>query len=153
MRHAEADPDGPSDHQRPLDPRGIRSVPGIGTALVERGWVPQVVVSSDARRTRETWLYLSEVLGGSPEVRFTAAFYLAGPPEVRTELRSLPADVGTAIVIGHNPGWEEVVYQLCGVRVHMSPASAVLLAVEADDWAQALARGRWRLQDVLRPSR
>lgn len=153
LRHAKSDQysDAPTDHDRPLNPRGIRSAPLIGARLAELGWVPQVVVSSDALRTRQTWDKIADALGGSPEVSFTRSLYLAGPPEVREALAELPDGVETAMVVGHNPGWEEVVFELCGVRVRMTTCNAALLEVEAGSWAEALRRHDWRFEAVLRP--
>ena len=153
LRHAKSDQysDAPTDHDRPINPRGIRSAPLIGAKLAELGWVPQVVVSSDARRTRETWDQMERVLGGEPRVTFTRALYLAGPPEVREALRELPPEIDTAMVIGHNPGWEEVVFELCGIRVRMTTCNAALLEVAADGWSDAMARPDWRFEAVLRP--
>lgn len=153
LRHAKSDQysDAPTDHDRPLNPRGIRSAPMIAAKLAELGWVPQVVVSSDSKRTRQTWDHMKAALGGSPDVRFTSSLYLAGPPEVRQALRELPDGVETAMVIGHNPGWEEVVFELCGVRVRMTTCNAALLEVKADGWDEAMVRQDWRFETVLRP--
>ncbi|MEX1365979.1 MAG: histidine phosphatase family protein [Nannocystaceae bacterium] len=153
LRHAKSDQysDAPTDHDRPLNARGIRNAPLIGARLAELGWVPQVVVSSDALRTRQTWEHMHDALGGTPQVSFARALYLAGPTEVREALRGLPDEVGTAMVIGHNPGWEDVVFGLSGVRVRMTTANAALLEVQAAGWAEAVGRGDWRLDAVLRP--
>lgn len=158
LRHAKSDQysDAPTDHGRPLNPRGIRSAPTIAAKLVELGWVPQVVVSSDATRTRETWEHMEGVLGQGTagdriEPRFTRALYLAGPPEVREALRELAEGVETAMVIGHNPGWEQVVFELCGVRVRMTTCNAALLEVNSPGWTEALGRRDWRFETVLRP--
>jgi len=154
LRHAKSDQysDAPTDHARPLNPRGIRSAPEIGARLAELGWVPQVVVSSDAERTRQTWSKMKEALGGDPEVRFTRELYLAGPDEASVALRDLPDEIATVMVLGHNPGWEQLVYRLCGVRVSMTTCNAALLEVQASRWAEALASADWQLEAVLRPS-
>ena len=153
LRHAKSDQysDAPTDHDRPLNDRGNRSAPLIGAKLAELGWVPQVVVSSDARRTRETWERMKDALGGAPRVELTRSLYLAGPSEVRAALRELGPEVGTAMVIGHNPGWEDVVYGLCGVRVRMTTCNAALLEVKEESWAEALERRDWHFDQVLRP--
>ena len=153
LRHAKSDQysDAPTDHDRPLNPRGIRSAPLIGAKLAELGWVPQVVVSSDSVRTRQTWDRMKDALGGEPEVRFTRDLYLAGPGAVGRALTELPGEIQTAMVIGHNPGWEDVVHELSGVRVRMTTCNAALLELEADTWAEASARPDWHLETVLRP--
>src|SRR5262245_38687424 len=105
MRHAKSawQSQVPSDHARPLNERGRRDAPRVGKRLVELGWVPDHVVGSDSRRTRETWERMQKHF---PEARvsFTRTLYAAGPTELRTEVARLPADVRTVLVLGHNPG-------------------------------------------------
>ena len=62
MRHAKSSwtSGALSDHERPLNARGIRDAPRVGAALVKRGWLPQLVLSSDSERTRETFAGMSE---------------------------------------------------------------------------------------------
>jgi len=57
MRHAKSawQSQAPSDHERPLNERGRRNAPRVGKRLAELGWVPDHVIGSDSRRTRETW--------------------------------------------------------------------------------------------------
>ncbi len=57
MRHAKSSwkHAGLTDHQRPLNKRGRKDAPRVARALIERGWTPRRVLSSDAARTRETW--------------------------------------------------------------------------------------------------
>lgn len=153
MRHAKSSWKDESlrDHERPLNKRGRRDAPRIGAELAQLGWVPQRVISSDATRTRQTFELIAEPLG-EPEVRFTGELYLAGPNEVETVLRELPDEVETALVLGHNNGWEEVVAWLSRHPVTMTTANAALLSVEADTWEAALDRmGEWTLHQVLRP--
>lgn len=153
LRHAESEPDaGKGDHARVLHDRGRRDAAALGQRLRELGWVPQAVVSSDAVRTRETWEHLRTTLGAAPAVSFTRALYLMGIDEIRTALRELPAAVDTAMVIGHNPGWEDAIYALCGVRARMSPCAAALLHTTATTWADAAARSDWQLEELLRPA-
>ena len=55
LRHAKSDwPDVP-DRDRPLAKRGRRDAPKIGRWLREHGYLPDIVICSDARRTRQTW--------------------------------------------------------------------------------------------------
>lgn len=152
LRHAKSDWDteAKGDHARPLDERGRRDAPRVARRLHELGWVPQVVVSSDAARTRETWARMKESIGGTPTVTFTNALYLMGIDEIREALRELPDDVETAMVIGHNPGWEDAVHDLSGVRVRMTTCNAALLHTTGN-WADAVSRGDWELQVLLRP--
>lgn len=154
MRHAKSSwkEPGQRDEQRPLNKRGRRDAPRIGERLAAEGWAPERVLSSTAQRTRETWSLMSAAFAAAPEVSFHDELYLAGPVEVEAALRALPASVETALVLGHNDGWEGVVTWLSGQRVTLTTANAALLSCEAPDWDAAVAAApRWRLHDVLRP--
>jgi len=152
MRHAKSawQSQAPSDHERPLNERGRRNAPRVGKRLAELGWVPDHVIGSDSRRTRETWERMQKHF---PEARvsFTRALYAAGPTELRTEVARLPAGVRTVLVLGHNPGWEEAVKALSGTEVQMTTANVVLLEGAGATWGQALQRGRWSVAGVVRP--
>ncbi|MEM9463183.1 MAG: histidine phosphatase family protein [Myxococcota bacterium] len=153
LRHAKSDwnAGASTDHARPLNGRGRKAAPRVGQHLRELGWVPQVVHSSDATRTRQTWERMHPELGGEPEVTFSRTLYLAGEPEIRAVVASLAASVSTAMLIGHNPGWEDAVTELSGVRVSMTTCNAALLTLTAPTWADAAKRSGWTLEQMVRP--
>ncbi len=153
MRHAKSSwKSGASDdHSRPLNKRGRRDAPRIGEALVDLGWSPQRVLSSDSERTRQTWSLMSGAFNG-PQVSFTRDLYLAGPSEVEEAVGGLPTEVDSVMVLGHNYGWEGVVKWLCGEDVRLTTANAALLEGQGDSWEDALADApSWTLHRVLRP--
>lgn len=151
MRHAKSSwkQEGVDDHERPLNARGQRDAPRVAARLAELGWRPERVVLSDARRTRETWALMAGPLGRPPAVE-TRRLYLAGLGAIRQEARALPDEVGSALLLGHNPGWEEAASALSGDAVGMTTANAALLESGAATWAEALA-GPWRLVALIRP--
>jgi len=157
LRHAKSDwgSEAQGDHARPLNERGRRNAPRVAERLRELGWVPQVVVSSDATRTRETWACMQIAFeaapGGGPSVTFTRSLYLMGIDEIRAALRELPPTVDTVMMLGHNPGWEDAVHELSGVRVRMTTCNAALLHTEAERWSDAATRTDWTLEALLRP--
>lgn len=153
LRHAEAEPDGEGqgDHRRPLHDRGRRDAARVGMRLRELGWVPQVVVSSDATRTRQTWQHMASALGSTPAVTFTRDLYLMGIDEIRAVLREQAVELETVMVLGHNPGWEDAVHALSGVRARMMPCAAALLRTLAETWTAAAERSAWTLDELVRP--
>jgi phosphohistidine phosphatase len=114
LRHAKSDwPDVP-DRDRPLAKRGRRDAPRIGRWLHEHGYQPDVVVVSDAARTRQTWDLVAPELGGSPAVHFEPRAYAASAPTLLYLAQELPARYRTALLIGHNPGLSELATSLAG---------------------------------------
>ena len=156
MRHAKSSWKEPyeSDHARPLKSRGRREALCTAQELVGSGWSPEMVLSSDSTRTQETWVCMAEALNGSPpSTQFTRELYHAGLDTLKTQLCALPDEVKTVLVLGHNPGWEEVVERLTGLTyMVMKTAHAALLHAPAGSWADALAReGAWKLESVIDP--
>ena len=114
LRHAKSDwPDLP-DRDRPLAKRGRRDAPRIGRWLDEHGYQPDVVVVSDAARTRQTWDLVAPELGGSPAVHFEPRAYAASALTLLYLAQELPARYRTALLIGHNPGLSELATSLAG---------------------------------------
>jgi phosphohistidine phosphatase len=155
LRHAKSDwPDVP-DPDRPLAKRGRRDAPVIGRWLREHGYVPDAVVCSIARRTRQTWDLVSAELGGSPSVRFEPRAYAASALTLLYLVRELPPQVASALLIGHNPGIAELAGSLGAAggepRAIRFPTAAVAVLEFAGDWA-ALEPGRARLVDFTTPA-
>ena len=80
MRHAKSSWDSPAknDHERPLNDRGRRDSPRVAQHLAEIGWQPQLILSSDAQRTRETAELMLSVWEAGVAVEFSPELYLAG---------------------------------------------------------------------------
>ena len=105
--HAEAASTGQADLDRPLSPIGLAEAEAAGRWLKERNLLPDCVLCSPSRRTRET---LEAVLGitGFVEKRLEDAVYDATPGTLMglIEARS---EVDRLLVVGHNPGLEQLV--------------------------------------------
>jgi phosphohistidine phosphatase len=159
MRHAKADWPDVADQRRPLAKRGRNDAPVIGRWLREHGYLPDVVVCSSARRTRQTWELVAPELGGSPAVTFDDRAYDAGEMALLYLARELPAWCQAGLLIGHNPAISDLAASLtepaagdanplAGVRF---PTAAVAVLEFAGDWAD-LAPGGARLLDFAAPA-
>ena len=155
MRHAKSswNSAGGPDHERPLNDRGRRDAPRVGAALVEGGWIPDLVLSSDSQRTRETFAGLSESFPSKVEARFLPSFYSDGFGAVQGELPRVSDEITCLLVLGHNPGWESLVEWLSGEDIVMKPATAALLGIDLDPegWGGAIQPGLWKLENVISP--
>src|SRR5690606_30122056 len=109
LRHAHAASaiPGQADLDRPLSPEGLAEAEAAGRWLAEHGLVPDCVLCSPARRTRET---LEAVLGiiGYIDQRLEPSIYEATPGEL-IALADAHCDAERLLVIGHNPGLEQLV--------------------------------------------
>ena len=136
MRHAKSSWDNPAqtDHERPLNNRGERSAPIMGQWLKAEGLTPDLIVCSDARRTRQTADLVAPACGYSGEIMVSEALYLASVSAWRTVLRSLPDGSRTVLCIGHNPGLEELLHDATGKFQEMKTASIARLSLDLPTW-------------------
>nr|WP_223190222.1 histidine phosphatase family protein [Streptomyces sp. TRM68416] len=144
LRHAKsAWPEGVADHRRPLAPRGRRDAPAAGRALAEADLLPGLALCSTAVRARQTWELASAEWGTPPPVRFEPRLYGADVPELLAVVHETAAQVETLLLIGHNPGLEELVVELAGdgmedtldrLRVKFPTSAVAVLAWRGPTW-------------------
>src|SRR3954463_15885238 len=102
------------DHERPLNKRGKKDAPRMGRLLLDEGLVPDLIVSSSAKRCRRT---ADEVMGASSyrgEARITGDLYEADGNKLREFLTTLDDRFNRVLLIAHNPGMEQLVEALIG---------------------------------------
>ncbi|MER7838020.1 histidine phosphatase family protein [Streptomyces sp. NPDC096040] len=160
LRHAKsAWPEGVPDHLRPLAARGRRDAPAAGRALAESDCLPDLAVCSTAVRARQTWDLASGQWGTPPPVRHDRRVYAADVPDLLKVVREVPAEVETLLLVGHNPGLEELVLELAGdglddtleqVRKKFPTSAIAVLAWHGAGWA-ALGPGTALLTEVRVP--
>ncbi|MES5823889.1 histidine phosphatase family protein [Streptomyces sp. RG80] len=157
LRHAKsAWPEGVPDHRRPLAPRGRRDAPAAGRVLAEADFLPDLALCSTAVRARQTWDLASAQWGTPPPVRHDARLYGADVPELLEVVHEVPAEVETLLLVGHNPGLEELVLHLARdglddtlerVRLKFPTAAVAVLAWRGTAW-EALTSGTALLTSV-----
>lgn len=104
LRHAKADrPAGVADIDRPLTERGHADAAAAGAWLASRGYAPDLVLCSPAKRTRQTWHGVAMALTGAPEVRYLPELYADGVDDALDLLTAAPESVRTVLLVGHNP--------------------------------------------------
>ena len=108
LRHAKSAWPDMADSERPLNDRGRRDAPAMGRWLRDCGYIPDVVLCSTARRTRDTWALLAGELDAEPAVRYEQRIYEATALSLLHLLREAGGDYRTALLIGHNPGLAEL---------------------------------------------
>ncbi|HWM56629.1 MAG TPA: histidine phosphatase family protein [Pseudonocardia sp.] len=152
LRHAKsAWPDGVADHDRPLADRGRREAVLAGRWLAEHVGEIDVVVCSSAKRARRTWKLVAGQLDDAPEVRIDERLYAASQRQLVAVVRELPPRAGTALLLGHNPGLEDVVAHLSGVGCTLKTSSIAVLTSRSG-WSAAAFR--WaRLGATVTPRR
>lgn len=113
FRHAKAGPhDEAHDKQRALAERGRNDAALMGRAMRDRGYLPDLVLCSSAKRTVETWEHAAPALGAKPDIRFLDELYDAPDKSVLKTIRDVKASAPVLMYIGHNPGLENLARKL-----------------------------------------
>lgn len=145
LRHAKSSWDDPrlSDHDRPLNQRGINAAIRIGRLMVERGFIPEMILCSTSVRTRATVDLVIEASGFEPDIIYDDRIYEASLGDLLAVLSDHDRD--RILVVCHNPGIESLIFHLTGVIEPMPTAAlAILVQTEGTEF-------RFRLTDVFRP--
>ncbi len=138
IRHAKSARDDPSlsDFERPLKRRGQRDAPAVGKELARRGLAPDRVLCSPARRTVDTLDLIREHLEiPAADVHEEPELYGASTSDLLRILAALPADLRDVVLVGHNPGLEDLCHRL-GTTAPLKTACVARFRSEADTWGQ-----------------
>jgi len=151
LRHAKAVPgnEADDDFDRKLAERGREDAPRVAAALVEAGAAPDVVLVSEARRTRETW-ELARPSFPKADVRFLRSLYLCAAEVLMAEAES--AGVDRVMLVGHNPGLHELASRFAHrsnaletrLRTKFPTAAGAIFARKGED-------SSWKLRAFVTP--
>jgi phosphohistidine phosphatase len=150
LRHSKSDWSGnEADIDRPLAKRGRRQAPVAGQWLATHVDRIDMAVVSTAKRARTTWDLVSVELGERPETRHDEDAYAASVGELLDIVRSLDEELGTDVLVGHNPELEDLAEIIIGDWTPL-PTSA-LAVIELDGPWSSAGRAPWMLRAAGRP--
>ncbi|HET8674545.1 MAG TPA: histidine phosphatase family protein [Blastocatellia bacterium] len=154
LRHAKSSWDDVAlrDFERPLADRGKRDAPRMGEELKLRAPLPDLIISSPAARARQTTQAVVEAGGLTARLEFNDSIYGATSAELMRLIRRLEDGVNCALMVGHNPGFEELVSRLTGSDERMPTAALACIEFQIDHWND-LEDGAGRLIWLLTPKR
>jgi phosphohistidine phosphatase len=155
MRHAKSSWKNPSldDHDRPLKKRGRRAAPRMGGLLLSENLVPDGVLCSTAVRAVETAQLVIGACGYRGRVNALRELYLAVPEVYIDALREHSGSAERVLLVGHNPGLEQLVEGLSGRAVELPTAALVSLRLPIDNWGATRLDGRGELVQSWTPKR
>jgi len=153
LRHAKSSWDDPSldDHERPLNARGERDAPRMGRLLRKQRLSVELIISSDALRARLTAQAVADAIGYRGQILLDARLYHASVTDILAVLRSAVEHVTTALIVGHNPGLEDLVARLTGEPEGLPTAALAQIALPIDRWRDLTTSTRGRLVGLWRP--
>lgn len=159
LRHGKSDwSAGTDDFHRPLKKRGKRSARLIAAWLRQQGLIPDYFISSPATRAIDTARRVCEALHQTTtEVHTDDDIYEASVEQLLGVLAGCPQHVNRVLLVGHNPGLEELLLYLAPTppvipnNGKLLPTAALARMLMPDDW-QSIARGSARLLNLTRPT-
>ena len=154
LRHAKSSWEDGSLHdaERPLNRRGKRDAPRMGEVLREQRLTPDLIISSDAVRARMTAERAAAAAGYRNAIQFDRRLYLADPSDIIAVLRAVPAaPAATIMIVGHNPGLEDLIAQLTGEAETLPTAALAQIALPIDRWSDLDDTTRGTLVNLWRP--
>jgi phosphohistidine phosphatase len=141
LRHAKSDRGDTAirDHDRPLAPRGEADTPQMGIALRALGAIPDYLLTSTAVRARETARLVAAAMGYEGPVVEEPGVYAASVETLLAMLRACD-DASTLLLVGHNPGLEELIGLLTGgvdaePIVRLPTAGLACLSLDIAEWS------------------
>lgn len=142
MRHAKSSWKDTSlhDFDRPLKRRGVESAKRMAGVLLKNKLMPQLILTSPAKRARQTAELVADQIGFQGKVALVDSFYLAEPDDYLAELRQLSDEVEKVLLVGHNPGMQELCSQLEEGFGEMPPGSLACVVLDVAHWSE-LGRG------------
>lgn len=153
LRHAKSSWKDPelADHDRPLNKRGERDAPRMGQLLREQDLVPDLVISSTARRALRTARLVAEESGVITDIVAHPDLYVSGMEAYLEVLAHLDEGYATVMVVGHNPDLEELVDALTGESVRLPTAALTLIRLPVESWPEIADEPLGELVSVWRP--
>lgn len=152
MRHAKSswDDEALKDHDRPLNKRGRKAADKVAQVLNAKGYAPDTIWCSDAVRTKETATRLIRIIPGPQVIYHQPGFYMATSDAVLQLCASAEEPDGNLMLLGHNPGWEDLFEHFSG-QYQRYPTGACGVFARKDEAASWLSPTAWQFKELLLP--
>lgn len=161
LRHAKSSWDDPQldDVDRPLNMRGWATAKRLGREFERRGISVDQVLASPAVRVRETLAGVGETFDLGAPIRFDQRLYLASADQLMAIVHDFPPQLGSPMLVGHNPGLEQLLAKLAGddelgLRskvAHKFPTGAFArVELNTGNW-KMIEPGRGRIVELILP--
>jgi phosphohistidine phosphatase len=152
LRHAKSSRDDPSlrDFDRPLNDRGQDDAGLLGQYLRDQQPVVDAVITSPAQRALRTTELFLQAANISLEPALDERIYEAGLRRLLRVVSEIDPSNATVLLVGHNPGMEELVESLTGQSVRLPTAALAAIDLSIDQWHDARPRSG-KLRDLITP--
>jgi phosphohistidine phosphatase len=152
LRHAKSSwkDNAMKDFDRPLNHRGLKAAPTIGRLMRKRKLQPDLVLSSPAERARQTTQLVLDSAGFKSELRYDERIYEASSVRLFEVVSQIEDEANVALLVGHNPGMEELLEALTGEAHSLSTAALACIKLDLERWSK-LRAGENELAWLVKP--
>ena len=140
-----------ADFERPLNKRGKKDAPRMGELIRREGIVPDLIISSSAKRALKTAESVALACGYDSKIQTTRQLYHAWPDDYIDVINNVPNDYDRVMVVGHNPGMESLVEELTGEWIRMPTATLVQISLKISQWSELSLESTSVKVNVWRP--
>ena len=153
LRHAKAENAAPgsSDINRALDERGKKQAQAIGAFIKKQNLTFELVLCSPAVRARETAELVLSTAEVTANVRYDQRIYEAGPRQLLDVISEVDANQIAVLLVGHNPGLEELLRSLTGKAEPMATCTFAQVDFSFADWGRVI-EDSGSLELIVRPN-
>jgi len=153
LRHAKSSWDDPNlpDYERPLNKRGKKDAPRMGQFLKDQDLIPDLVLCSTAQRARDTADLVIAASGYAGELRLMPDLYSFNDDPYLQALQGISDRCERVMLIGHNPGLEELLVVLTGEVASLPTAALAQVHIPIKTWAELLPDASGKLINVWKP--
>ncbi len=140
------------DHDRPILPKGEKRTRTVGQKLKSLGEVPDLIISSTAKRARQTANILAAELNyPEDKIELNENLYHAWDDKIFSELYGLNNDVNSVMIVAHNPGLTDMVNNFTEDFIYNLPTSAVAKITFLTDRWEDTNMAKYKLEFILTP--
>lgn len=152
LRHAKSSwtDSGLQDFERPLNGRGREAAPLVGRFMKKNKLRPDLLLSSPAERARQTAALVSEAAGFAAGLRYDERIYEADAARLLEVISQVEEGADAVLLVGHNPGLEELLALLTGEAQGMPTAALARVSLEIEKWGK-VREGTGRLEWLVKP--
>ena len=153
LRHGKSDWShlGVPDDDRPLNKRGRRDAPRIGRLLLDEEMVPDLILTSPARRARETATLVAQACAFDGEIAVWDELYPGDPADHLAVLRRQDDTHRCILLVAHNPGLESLLDLLAGRQRRLPTAALAQVSLAIRRWSELRPGVTGELEGVWEP--
>ncbi len=124
------------DFERGLSKRGKANAPMMGERLKKKGVMPDIILSSPAKRAKETAEIIAKEIGYKKKVLFNEEIYEASVATLCDILRALSNKNKTVFLVGHNPSLNDLAHYYVSHEANIPTCGIVEIGFYCDAWAE-----------------